>query len=118
MRRTVFSRSLLATACVAVVAFGGNALAATGSSDAAAPSGSATNPEIPASVLAASAAPVSTWTPGPAVYGTNSQNDVPVTAKDGTVLRVNVIYPTDPKTAAAAAGPFPVLLTQTPYGKG
>jgi predicted acyl esterase len=37
---------------------------------------------------------------------------------DGTVLRVNVIYPTDPKTGKIARGPFPVLLTQTPYGKG
>jgi hypothetical protein len=36
---------------------------------------------------------------------------------DGTVLRVDVYYPTDPATGKAAAGPFPVLLTQTPYGK-
>src|SRR5205823_5021314 len=38
--------------------------------------------------------------------------------RDGTVLRVNVIYPTDPKTGKVANGRFPVLLTQTPYGKG
>src|SRR5439155_9746802 len=35
-----------------------------------------------------------------------------------TVLRANVIYPTDPATGQPAAGPFPVILTQTPYGKG
>jgi putative CocE/NonD family hydrolase len=52
------------------------------------------------------------------MYGTGADNDVGVTMSDGTVLRVNVIYPTDPKTGHEAAGPFPVLLTQTPYGKG
>src|SRR6266550_256056 len=78
----------------------------------------ALSPQLPASVIAASFGPGSHWQPEKAVYGTASQNDVPVTMTDGTVLRVNVIYPTDPKTGAAAKGPFPVLLTQTPYGKG
>jgi len=55
---------------------------------------------------------------GEGVYGTTSTNDVPVTMADGTVLRANVIYPTDAKTGKVAKGPFPVLLTQTPYGKG
>ena len=36
---------------------------------------------------------------------------------DGTVLRANVYYPTDPSTGREAAGRFPVILTQTPYGK-
>lgn len=36
---------------------------------------------------------------------------------DGTVLRADVYYPTDPRTGAEADGPFPVLLQQTPYGK-
>ena len=40
-----------------------------------------------------------------------------MTAADGTVLRANVYYPTSARTGAAAAGPFPVLLQQTPYGK-
>lgn len=79
--------------------------------------GSALAPELPPGVLASSAAPGSTWKPEPARYGTASQDDVPVTMADGTVLRVNVIYPTDPVTGREAAGPFPVLLTQTPYGK-
>lgn len=94
-------------------------LAATAVSAVAASSGggSALNPELPQSVIAASAAPGSTWRPEPAVYGTASHDDVPVTMHDGTVLRVNVIYPTD-ATGAQAKGKFPVLLTQTPYGKG
>jgi predicted acyl esterase len=36
---------------------------------------------------------------------------------DGTVLRTNVYYPTDPSTGQEAGGSFPVLLSQTPYGK-
>jgi uncharacterized protein len=85
----------------------------------AAPSGAtAVTPELPDAVIRASFAPGSTWRPEHAVYGTTSQNDVPVTMADGTVLRVNVVYPTDPATGQPAAGPFPVVLTQTPYGKG
>ena len=57
------------------------------------------------------------WTPEPARYGVGEQSNLPVTMSDGTVLRVNVFDPTDPSTGVAAAGPFPVLLTQTPYGK-
>jgi uncharacterized protein len=51
------------------------------------------------------------------IYGATEVRNIPVTMKDGTVLRVNVYYPTDPQTGQQAAGPFPVLLTQTPYGK-
>jgi len=72
----------------------------------------------PPDVVAASAAPGSRWQPEAATYGAGADNDVPVTMSDGTVLRVNIIYPTDLKTGQEAAGPFPVLLTQTPYGKG
>src|ERR1035437_8501892 len=72
--------------------------------------GSALAPELPAGVVSASAAPRSTWKPEPAGYGTASLNDVPVTMADGTVLRVNVIYPTN-GTGKEAAGPFPVPLT-------
>lgn len=57
------------------------------------------------------------WRPEPASYGVGSQMNVPVTMADGTVLRADVYYPTDPATGAEAAGRFPVLLTQTPYGK-
>ncbi len=57
------------------------------------------------------------WQPEPASYGVASTSNVGVTMADGTVLRVDVYYPTEPATGKAAAGPFPVLLTQTPYGK-
>ena len=36
--------------------------------------------------------------------------DIPVTVRDGTILRVNVVLPAGP-------GPFPVLLSAHPYGK-
>ena len=67
---------------------------------------------------AAVAAPAAqAWTPEPATYGVGSQTNLPVTMSDGTVLRANVYYPTDPATGQAAVGSFPVLLSQTPYGK-
>jgi hypothetical protein len=34
---------------------------------------------------------------------------------DGVNIRLQVFYPTDLQTGARAAGPFPVLLTQSPY---
>jgi putative CocE/NonD family hydrolase len=58
------------------------------------------------------------WTPEPARYGVAQQQNVPVTMADGTVLRADVYTPTDPGSGQPAAGSFPVLLTQTPYGKG
>jgi len=58
-----------------------------------------------------------TWTPQAANYGEGSEINVGVTMHDGTVLRADVYYPTNPATGSAATGPFPVLLQQTPYGK-
>jgi len=55
------------------------------------------------------------WSPEPASYGVVEQQNVPVTMSDGTVLRANVYTPA--VNGQAAPGPFPVLLTQTPYGK-
>ncbi len=40
---------------------------------------------------------------------------MPVKMSDGTVLKADVSYPTDPATGQRAQGKFPVLLTQTPY---
>jgi putative CocE/NonD family hydrolase len=57
------------------------------------------------------------WQPGPARYGVGERSNVPVKTRDGTVLRVNVYYPTDKSTGHEAKGAFPVILTQTPYGK-
>jgi predicted acyl esterase len=46
----------------------------------------------------------------PAQYATVTDKDVPITMPDGMVLRANVTRPDAP-------GRFPVLVTQTPYGK-
>jgi hypothetical protein len=67
--------------------------------------------------LLALAAPAAAWTPELATYGNAELANQSITMRDGTVLRANVYYPTDPKTGQAAPGPFPVILTQTPYGK-
>lgn len=67
--------------------------------------------------ITASAAPGHLWRPAAATYGVARQIDVPVRMADGTVLRANIASPTDPGTGQPATGPFPVLLTQTPYGK-
>ena len=56
------------------------------------------------------------WSPSPPRYGTGVTENVPVPMVDGTVLRVDVHYPTN-DDGSPAAGPFPVILTQTPYGK-
>jgi putative CocE/NonD family hydrolase len=69
-----------------------------------------------AGVLGASAAAGSHWTPEPARYGVGSTMDQPVRMADGTVLRADVYFPTD-ASGRRAPGPFPVVLTQTPYGK-
>jgi len=75
------------------------------------------DPELPAGVVSASSAPGSHWTPEKAVYGTASINDIAIKGAGGTTIRVNEIYPTT-ASGAAAKGPFPVLMTMTPYGKG
>lgn len=76
-----------------------------------------TSPTLPGSVIAASAAPTSTWKPEKAIYGTGSRNDIAIAGAGGTTIRVNEIYPTL-ASGAPAPGRFPVLLTMTPYGKG
>src|ERR1700752_1865841 len=67
--------------------------------------------------IAASAAPGHTWQPEPAQYGNRQTAGVPIRMADGVVLRADIDVPTDPATKQPAPGPFPVLLTQTPYGK-
>jgi uncharacterized protein len=56
------------------------------------------------------------WQPEPASYGVSQTVDIPVRMDDGVVISTEVVYPTDPATGARAAGTFPVLLTQNPYG--
>ncbi len=75
------------------------------------------DPQLPTSVVAASAIRGSDWKPEKAIYGTASINDIPIAGAGGTTIRVNEIYPTM-ASGAPAKGPFPVLLTMTPYGKG
>lgn len=65
---------------------------------------------------AAPAAP-SVWEPGPELYEKVVTDDIPITMRDGRVLRGAVHAPADPETGKAAPGPFPVILVQTPYGK-
>ena len=57
------------------------------------------------------------WTPRPATYGVGVRHNVAVPMSDGAVLRADIHYPTSPLTGQPAAGPFPVLLSITPYGK-
>jgi putative CocE/NonD family hydrolase len=79
------------------------------------PVGAAADPL--AAAIAASAAPGHAWQPEPAAYGNHRTDGVPVRMPDGVVLRAEIDVPTDPTTGAAAPGPFPVLMTMTPYGK-
>jgi predicted acyl esterase len=77
--------------------------------------GAATDPVREA--IAASAAPGHHWTPAAATFKVVKRLDVPVRMSDGTVLRADIASPADPATGKPAAGRFPVLLTQSPYGK-
>jgi hypothetical protein len=101
----------------------GVALVALSSMTMANPASAATAPSLPiggslpAQVVTASAQAGSGWKPEAATYGVGEHTDVPVTAGDGTVLSTNVFYPTG-ANGKQAPGTFPVLLTQTPYGKG
>jgi predicted acyl esterase len=56
------------------------------------------------------------WTPPAASYAASAPVHTTVTMDDGVKIAVEVVYPTDPSTGARASGPFPVLLTQNPYG--
>src|SRR5579872_2324944 len=75
------------------------------------------DPQLPAAVIASSAASGSKWRPEKAIYGTASKDDIAIAGAGGTTIRVNEIYPTT-ASGASARGRFPVLLTMTPYGKG
>jgi uncharacterized protein len=57
------------------------------------------------------------WTPGPPVYGLGVRHNIAVPMSDNIVLRADIHYPTELETGQPAAGPFPVLLSVTPYGK-
>ncbi len=57
------------------------------------------------------------WEPRAAQYGTGIHHNLAVPMSDGVELRVDIHYPTEPGTDRPAAGPFPVLMSMTPYGK-
>jgi uncharacterized protein len=57
------------------------------------------------------------WTPRDAQYGVGIHHNIAVPMSDGVDLRVDIHYPTDLVTGEAAPGPFPVLMSLTPYGK-
>src|SRR3984957_20072524 len=57
------------------------------------------------------------WEPRAAQYGTGIHHNVAVPMSDGVELRGDIHYPTEPGTDRPAAGPFPVLMSMTPYGK-
>ena len=67
---------------------------------------------VPAAPASAADGDGGTWAAytRPAQYATVTDKDVAITMRDGTVLRANVERPDAP-------GTFPVLVTQTPYGK-
>jgi len=69
-------------------------------------------------VQPAAAATDPRWQPAEATYGVSQPQRVAVTMDDGVQIAAEVVYPTDPATGSPAAGPFPVLLTQNPYGSG
>jgi putative CocE/NonD family hydrolase len=122
VRVRMLALSAMVCGCVGVTC--GSALAVTPSPPPGAPAVESApsslvglDPELPPGVIAASAARGSHWTPEQAVYGSASTNDIAVTGAGGTTIRVNEIYPTN-ASGQPAKGPFPVLLTMTPYGKG
>lgn len=56
------------------------------------------------------------WSPQAATYGAVELPNQPVRMADGTVLRADVYEPAGRASGRPAAGRFPVLLQQTPYG--
>lgn len=55
------------------------------------------------------------WQPEPVSYTISSQFNVPITMSDGTIIMCDVYNPIP--IGAATPGPFPVIITGTPYGK-
>ena len=56
------------------------------------------------------------WQPEAATYGVSQPVLTSVRMDDGVMISAEIVYPANPATGARAAGAFPVLLTQTPYG--
>lgn len=56
------------------------------------------------------------WTVPAATYGAVIETNVAIEMSDGVLLVGDVSYPTELTTGERAAGEFPVILTQNPYG--
>src|SRR5437763_5558638 len=68
-------------------------------------------------LLGADASTALAWSPpAPVASSVVKTTNVPVTMSDGTVLYVDIVRPAD-SSGNALPGPYPVLLTQTPYNK-
>jgi predicted acyl esterase len=91
-------------------------LAAVGLTLAASATSTAQAGSIAQPSSAARPSGTASWQPGPASYGVSKPVDISVRMDDGVEISTEVVYPTDPATGARAAGTFPVLLTQNPYG--
>jgi hypothetical protein len=91
-------------------------LAAVGLTLAASATSTAQAGSIAQASSAARPSGTASWQPEPASYGVSKPVDISVRMDDGVEISTEVVYPTDPATGARAAGTFPVLLTQNPYG--
>ena len=56
------------------------------------------------------------WSVPDVTYGSQVITGVEIEMSDGVVLVGDISYPTEIATGQRAAGPFPVILTQNPYG--
>ncbi|MFI5626206.1 CocE/NonD family hydrolase [Nocardioides sp. NPDC051685] len=77
------------------------------------PSAASATPAVAAQV---SQTPAGAWKPRPATYGVVVEKDIEIAMSDGVVLRADVHRPAK-ADGTAAAGRFPVILTQNPYNK-
>jgi predicted acyl esterase len=68
-----------------------------------------------AQAMAMNLYPGGKWAPGPARFGVEVVEDVPVTMDDGVVLNASIAYPTDLASGRRARGPFPVVVEHMPY---
>ncbi|GAA2600576.1 CocE/NonD family hydrolase [Actinomadura fulvescens] len=71
----------------------------------------------PAAATAVAVAAPQAWAPDPERYGIAVERNLTVKLSDGRLLRADVHTPADTSTGRPAAGPFPVVVGFTPYGK-
>lgn len=116
MNRSLAALVSLLTA-VALALAGQPAGASTGASTAAAVPSAATQATASDPGTAPDAGAFAPEVTQPEQYDIVSETDVPITMRDGRVLRANIHRPAVKGTTEPADGEFPVILVQTPYGK-